>query len=75
MSRNTANNGRYTVAWGKDHACGWFVQVFDLHSEDKEIPVVDKDTLFDGLTFDDLLAVADQYDVGEIVRYEMFGSF
>ena len=40
MSRNTAisSNGKYEVAWGKDHACGWFIQVFDLEVEDRDDP-------------------------------------
>ena len=50
MSRYIETHGRYTIAYGMDHAVGVFVQVFDSESDDPEIPVIDKDRMFDNLT-------------------------
>lgn len=47
------------VAYGFDHACGYFVQGFDRNGE----CVLDKDSLFDGLTGADLVNLLDELDL------------
>jgi len=77
MARNTTvsetENGKYLVAWGKDHACGWFIQVFDLEADDKHTPIVDKDALFDGIGAQDVISIASEYNAGDAVQHEMYG--
>jgi hypothetical protein len=62
MSRITASgtNGR-TAAWGHDHVCGLFVQVFDADGE----CVIDKDWLFDGLSVEAISQVLREAGVGQ----------
>ena len=56
IQKSDRANGK-ALAYGKDHACGWFVQVWTIppkpHATD-DIPddsnmLVDKDTVFDGI--------------------------
>ena len=76
MSRKTARNGRYEVAWGNDHACGWFIQVWDLEAtgNNADTPIVDKDALFNGLTASGLLIIAGEYGVADAVEQWMWGG-
>lgn len=37
-------DSRHTLACGLDHACGFFLQVFDEHASDADKPIVDIDT-------------------------------
>lgn len=55
---------KLSLAYGKDHACGWFVQVWDTTDYPKpdcDNILVDKDAMFDGLTQADIVAVAQQF--------------
>lgn len=67
-------DGRYELAWGFDHACGWFVQVFDSQAEDPEEPIVDEDTVFNETATGDIILVANTYGLGETVRNIMYDS-
>ena len=78
MSRNTtvSPDGKYSVAWGNDHACGWFIQVFDLEHEDQDHPdamVVNKDKLFDGIGPQDVIDIASEYGAGDRVQRDIIG--
>ena len=46
-SSKTANG--LSVTYGFDHACGYFLQVFDNNVNNDE-PIIDVDSLFDGLS-------------------------
>ncbi|GAB4482608.1 MAG: hypothetical protein Kow00124_31570 [Anaerolineae bacterium] len=63
MSRYTAavekDSHQLTVAWGMDHAVGWFFQVFDAQQE----CIVDLDALFDGLTLAELRVLLEAFEV------------
>lgn len=78
MARNTtfSPNGKYEIAWGNDHACGWFIQIFDLEHEDQDHPealVVNKDALFDGISARDVINIATEYGAGDTVHREIVG--
>ena len=51
------------VAWGYDHACGFFFQLFDAEGECIE----DLDSLFDGLTIERLCKLLDAVGVDSTV--------
>lgn len=65
MSRYTERCGGKTIAYGLDHAVGPFVQVFDT---DPDIPTIDLDGLFDGLTIDRLVFVAEQHGAVDVLH-------
>jgi hypothetical protein len=48
--------GEYEVAAGFDHACGWFVQIYDPASAEDEL-LLDRDTLFHRLNWDGLATI------------------
>lgn len=59
MSRIEKNNSEYGMAYGNDHACGYFIQVWDKKSPDEML--ISKDGLFDGLTLNGVVNIADDY--------------
>lgn len=69
MSRYTEYTGRFEIAYGYDRqGCGWFVQVFDLHSIDPDLPIVDDDQRSQGLTYEQLLAAAAEYGAQHVAQ-------
>jgi len=77
MTRNVmlSDDRHYLVAWGVDHACGLFVQVWDNTVDNDDGPLTDLDAQLDGLTTDRLLEIADIYGVGDIVRATLNGAY
>lgn len=63
MSRFQEQNQKYEIAYGQDHICGLFIQVFDRASlfVDKENVLVDLDEVFDGLTPEKMAEIAEEY--------------
>lgn len=59
MSRLTKSNSRYEIAYGFDHAFGWFIQVFDRlkFTDDDEGIIVN----LDEITPDRIVEVALKY--------------
>jgi hypothetical protein len=45
--------GDYTAAAGYDHACGWFVQIYDPASDEDGL-LLDRDTFFHDLQWEQL---------------------
>lgn len=69
MTRYTEIVGSTKIAYGWDRACGVFVQVFDLDDPDgDENPVVDVDTLFDGLTLGEAIFTAKAHGARKVAR-------
>lgn len=60
MSRFTKVSNGIEVAYGHDHMCGWFVQVFNLGEDD---PIIDLDELRDGLNKITLKHVGLRYNI------------
>jgi hypothetical protein len=74
MSRYTYRTKDSKIfAWGKDHACGWFYQIFDLNADDPEEPIVDKDQLWDGITHEDIRQAASENGVGDLMLHDLYG--
>jgi hypothetical protein len=48
--------GEYEVAAGYDHACGYFVQIYDPASDEDEL-LLDRDTLFHRLNWPGLKTI------------------
>lgn len=62
MSRITKYNDKgIEVVFGHDHACGWFVQAWDI--ADCYTPLLDVDEKHNNLTQEMMKAYADKYDV------------
>ena len=74
MSRYTetpvVHGKRYEVAYGYDHACGWYIQVwYPGDSADAgDAPAIDLDTLFNGLTVARLMRIAAAHGCGMHIR-------
>ena len=66
MSRYTENTGKHIIAYGIDHACGPFVQVWH-GTDDTEMPDIDLDGLFNGATLDTCIQVAQEWGALEVV--------
>lgn len=55
---------KLSLAYGNDHAVGWFVQVWDTNKypePDCDNIIVDRDAMFNGITQSDIVKVAEQY--------------
>ncbi len=71
MSRHILHNRRYEMAYGQDHICGLFLQIFDREraNEEDEGLVVDLDEERDSLSPERMAQVAEDYgfhiDLGE----------
>lgn len=64
MSRFTQQNQQYEIAYGRDHICGLFVQIFDRskrNDEDEGLVVNLDEHLEGGLTPEKLSEVAEEY--------------
>ena len=63
MSRFTAQNPKYEIAYGQDEFCGYFIQVFlsARRDEEDEGLLVNLDQTFDGLTPEKMASVAEEY--------------
>lgn len=64
MSRIETNNSKYTMAYGRDHLCGLFIQIFDRSraKDDDEGLIVNLDEhLEGGLTPERMSAIAEEY--------------
>jgi len=60
LSRYTVENeSKQTIAYGHDHAVGYFFQVYS--PEDEWEPVVDEDSLFTGMNNGKMLALIEEY--------------
>jgi len=74
MSRHeeTLTNG-VAIAYGLDHACGPFVQVWT--PDDDEVPHIDLDGMFDGLTLEHCIDIAEKHGArGARILLEESGS-
>jgi len=68
------------IAWGKDHACGWFVQVWQVPATpdpiedqpDDENILIDLDGRFDALSACAMVAIAREH--GFEIEAEVAGS-
>lgn len=69
--RTWSADNRYEVAWGYDHAVGLFIQVFDCEAKDPDQPIVDLDELFDDLTWEQMLAIGEKYEVKQDIEESM----
>lgn len=59
MSRIEKVNGEYDIAYGLDHICGWFVQIFERGIDD---PIVDMDQEKNpDLTPERIIAIGEEY--------------
>jgi len=56
----------YEIAWGEDHACGLFLQIFDPDEPDEVL--LDLDTMFTGLTLQKLADLIETLGQGHVSR-------
>lgn len=63
MSRFVQHNQKYEMAYGQDHICGLFIQIFERAraNDDDEGLVVDLDQWKDQLTPTKMSEVAEEY--------------
>jgi hypothetical protein len=60
------------IAYGLDHATGWFYTVFDLEADDEDDDVLeDKNSMFDGLSNGELLEKLQEFDADEFHIYRV----
>ena len=70
-------DNRYVLAFGRDHVCGWFVQVYDTQDPrdaHRDTPVLDLDQAFDSIKASDIVRIAEEYGVGSFVNRIINGS-
>jgi hypothetical protein len=63
MSRFVQHNQKYEMAYGQDHICGLFIQIFERAcvNDDDEGLRVNLDQRFDGLTPTKMSEVAEEH--------------
>lgn len=72
FGRVERENEDYSIAYGLDHACGLFIQVYDKSkaNDDDEGLILDIDQWTDdSLTLEKIVAIADDYNFD--LRYEV----
>jgi hypothetical protein len=63
MSRHTKQNFQYEIAYGQDHICGLFIQIFERKraKDEDEGLIVNLDQWQNKLTPERMVAVAEEY--------------
>ncbi|MBU2527624.1 MAG: hypothetical protein KKC03_13595 [Bacteroidetes bacterium] len=72
--RLPAKNPAHEIIVGSDHACGYFIQIFNgVDEEGEDVLLLDQDSLLGGLTRESLINHIDEYvedsDIKESVCY------